>query len=295
MPRKPEDPRPSRRYDPAAAPFPLDRLKSGSAIVAPPGFGGFPFSLAALFARPDAGPPAHSFQVMTQHPAASDHGAGADVGQPGSPFVPGGGGGAGGSRGQRSPPTSTPTPRIATTAPSTDTGPFLSHTDTDTSGSGGGALPGRGGSGGPSGGARSSAANAQPVSRPGGASSFFGASVGGAAGGDLLGRAGQSPPAGRGRGWGHPDTDGPARDRLPGPNLNHARPDRLDTFVPRIIRPVGTVLGRPRRPSDGPKLRPSKSLDHVRRRNPRRPARPGNRPMATARPRHPSRASRLPR
>ena len=55
-----------------------------------------------------------------------------------------------------SPPTSTPTARIATTASRTDTRPFLSHTDTDTSGSGGGALPGRGGSGGLSGGGRDS-------------------------------------------------------------------------------------------------------------------------------------------
>ncbi len=53
MPKKPEKPRPSRRYTPPpSADYPLDRLKSASAVVAPPGLGGFPFTLASLFAKP---------------------------------------------------------------------------------------------------------------------------------------------------------------------------------------------------------------------------------------------------
>src|SRR5580692_11082049 len=52
MPRKPEDPRPKRRYNPVSTELPLDRLKSASAIVAPPGFGFLPFSLASLFGEP---------------------------------------------------------------------------------------------------------------------------------------------------------------------------------------------------------------------------------------------------
>ncbi len=74
MPRKPEDPRPSRRYNPEAD-LAMDRLKSASAIVAPPGFAVVaPFSLAALFAEPGPGPSSLSFQVMTQHSAPGDHG-----------------------------------------------------------------------------------------------------------------------------------------------------------------------------------------------------------------------------
>ena len=53
MPRKPTDPRPARRYDPAAAPFPLDRLRSASAIMAPPGFSASPAAWRRMFA--DAG------------------------------------------------------------------------------------------------------------------------------------------------------------------------------------------------------------------------------------------------
>ncbi len=188
MPRKPEDPRPSRRYNPEAD-LPLDRLKSASAVVAPPGFAALaPFSLAALFAEPGPGSSSLSFQVITHPSAPGAHAAGSGVEQTaGFPA-------RGGSREGEAPSEPLPTggspggsPSRGTAQPS-DNAAFLSHTDTDTS-SGGGALPGRGGSGIPSGGARSWAANAQPVRGSGGAAPFFGASVGGPAGG-----APSSPP-----------------------------------------------------------------------------------------------------
>ena len=94
MPKKPEKPRPSRRYTPPpSADYPLDRLKSASAVVAPPGLGGCPFTLASLFAKPGTDAQAHSFQVVTKNTAAAaSYTSVGDVSLPHSPFVASGGG-----------------------------------------------------------------------------------------------------------------------------------------------------------------------------------------------------------
>ena len=50
MSRKPTDPRPDRRYVPVAIDTTLDRIRSASAVIAPPGFAFLPGNLDALFA-----------------------------------------------------------------------------------------------------------------------------------------------------------------------------------------------------------------------------------------------------
>ena len=50
MPRKPTDPRPDRRYAPVSIDMRLDRLRSASAVIAPPTFSVLPGNMAAMFA-----------------------------------------------------------------------------------------------------------------------------------------------------------------------------------------------------------------------------------------------------
>src|SRR5579883_1798603 len=204
MPRKPDHPRPSRRYNPMPADLPLDRLNSASAIIAPPGFGVLPMSLAALFA--EAGPDAQalSFQVQTQT-AALDEGPDPPVGGPSLARTAGGG--STGAAEPASTGAATTAASIAlTTAAWADegAGPLATIASAGSFGGGGGALPGRG-SGPAPGPGRPSAANAQPGSRPSGGSGLLGVSFG-------PGATGNGPRAAAGLA---PATTGPAGSAVP--------------------------------------------------------------------------------
>src|SRR5580692_8134783 len=134
MPRKPEDPRPKRRYNPVSTELPLDRLKSASAIVAPPGFGFLPFSLASLLGEPN-----RTAQAPTPPIPAASGTSGASAGEPTIGRPAGGGGGAPGELAGpvAGLPSATAAPVGLAAIPADEANPFTAHSDSDTSGAAG--------------------------------------------------------------------------------------------------------------------------------------------------------------
>ncbi len=210
MPRKPTDPRPDRCYIPLPADLPLDRLRSASAIVAPPGFGLLPMSLASLFANPGPDAQALSFQVQTQTLTLGDEGSSSAEAAVSYSLTAGGAWGDSLSVEGRIPTLSVSLTSLA--IGQENTGTVLESANATHSAAGGGAMRGRGGSGGLSARPPGPGANAQPLSGRAGAPSFFGAGFSG----------GASRNGGHGGGAQFPSGSAPGSQTTPGQATNAA-------------------------------------------------------------------------
>ena len=264
MSRKPTDPRPDRRYNPVPADLPLDHIRSASAIVAPFGVLSLPVSMAALFA--DAGPEAQalSFQIQTQTSALADESDRPPFTAPTQPS----------SSGSGVPDVGPGGPSLAYGFSSTIATVGLQPDDTDSTSlfrnpaspgtaGGGGALRGRGGSGGPSGQIQPSAASAQPFNGTGSGPSFFGGRFfgGGAGSAQNPGNPQQAPPSTTAAS--QPGQEpGSAQTAPAGAGAVAAEPDVPGNVGSNLLdRRVLVRRHRPRRPSHGPELWPSKLVD----------------------------------
>ena len=195
MSRKPTDPRPDRRYVPVAIDTTLDRIRSASAVIAPPGFAFLPGNLNALFAdavrelRAQAGsasPQSQSAERFDGSPILPDRTALA-------PETSGGFRPVGPSIGDTTGTDSFATSSISTVAfAGVDTSEEgIRPTKAASTAAGGGALPGRGSGGGSMGRPQPSSGGTQPLSGQSGPASFFGAGfASGAAGTSAAGAGG---------------------------------------------------------------------------------------------------------